>query len=216
MYLFIYFMCMCWPQGDHVVFSYVMVTSTTFPDPALAPDASTRREWALRRECRGLVFAKATGQLISRRLLPSSLAMEWSHPSIHPSIMPYMPLSSHDDDDDDDMIRHRYHKFFNVNEMKESQAANIDFSQPHVILEKLDGSMVGTPTPIPCAPATRHLMDPFYMFSAPYMVEGRLIFATKKGHSPVSDDVQKHVERVKASHDYFGFLHFWIHQGFTP
>jgi hypothetical protein len=38
----------------------------------------------------------------------------------------------------------RYHKFFNINESREANVANIDFSRPHVILEKLDGSMVCT------------------------------------------------------------------------
>ncbi len=83
-----------------MVFSYVLVTTETFPDPALAPDPPyvrasrptvacvscavrsrqawcvagtrlcvvrrTRRVWQVRRECRGLVFAKS-GELLSRR-----------------------------------------------------------------------------------------------------------------------------------------------------
>lgn len=36
----------------------------------------------------------------------------------------------------------RYHKFFNLGERQETLPENIDFSQPHVILEKLDGSMI--------------------------------------------------------------------------
>jgi len=39
----------------------------------------------------------------------------------------------------------RLHKFFNVNEKEETLSTAIDFNQPHIILEKLDGSMV---TPI--------------------------------------------------------------------
>lgn len=35
-----------------------------------------------------------------------------------------------------------YHKFFNVNERDETAFAKIDISQPHHILEKLDGSMI--------------------------------------------------------------------------
>ncbi len=35
-----------------------------------------------------------------------------------------------------------YHKFFNVNEKPESMIGVIDWSQPHTILEKLDGSMI--------------------------------------------------------------------------
>ena len=33
-------------------------------------------------------------------------------------------------------------KFFNVNEREETLIQHIDFSQPHLILEKLDGSMI--------------------------------------------------------------------------
>ena len=39
----------------------------------------------------------------------------------------------------------RLHKFFNVNEKEETLSTAIDFNQPHIILEKLDGSMI---TPI--------------------------------------------------------------------
>jgi len=36
----------------------------------------------------------------------------------------------------------RLHKFFNVNERDETQLNRIDLTQPHVILDKLDGSMI--------------------------------------------------------------------------
>lgn len=45
-------------------------------------------------------------------------------------------------DMDGNLINRRYHKFFNVNERDETQLEKIDFTEPHVILEKLDGSMV--------------------------------------------------------------------------
>lgn len=48
---------------------------------------------------------------------------------------------------DGKVISRRLHKFFNVNERDETQADKIDLSKPHVILEKLDGSMI-TPIPI--------------------------------------------------------------------
>ena len=35
-----------------------------------------------------------------------------------------------------------FHKFFNVNEREETQMNRIDMSQPHVVMEKLDGSMI--------------------------------------------------------------------------
>lgn len=40
------------------------------------------------------------------------------------------------------IMSRRLHKFFNVNERDETQAGRIDLSRPHVILEKLDGSMI--------------------------------------------------------------------------
>ena len=43
---------------------------------------------------------------------------------------------------DGSIMARRLHKFFNVNERDETQFSVIDFTQPHVILEKLDGSMI--------------------------------------------------------------------------
>lgn len=40
------------------------------------------------------------------------------------------------------IMARRLHKFFNVNERDETAAYKIDMSKPHVILEKLDGSMI--------------------------------------------------------------------------
>ena len=40
------------------------------------------------------------------------------------------------------LISRPYHKFFNFNENAFTSRAHVDLSQPHVILEKLDGSMI--------------------------------------------------------------------------
>ena len=40
------------------------------------------------------------------------------------------------------IMSRRLHKFFNINERDETQFHDIDFTQPHMILEKLDGSMI--------------------------------------------------------------------------
>lgn len=56
----------------------------------------------MRRECRGLIFDSASGELLSRP----------------------------------------YHKFFNVGERPELAMDEVDMSANHVILEKLDGSMI--------------------------------------------------------------------------
>jgi len=42
------------------------------------------------------------------------------------------------------LVGRSYQKFHNLNENEEYQEHNIDFSQPHVVLDKLDGSMVHT------------------------------------------------------------------------
>lgn len=43
---------------------------------------------------------------------------------------------------DGKIMARRLHKFFNVNERDETQMYRIDLNRPHVILEKLDGSMI--------------------------------------------------------------------------
>jgi RNA ligase len=50
------------------------------------------------------------------------------------------------------LISRPLHKFFNVNQVDETQAHKIDLDQPHVILEKLDGSFI---RPLPAAGAYR-------------------------------------------------------------
>jgi len=50
-------------------------------------------------------------------------------------------------DREGNLISRPYHKFFNVLEKDETQLHKIDLGQPHVILEKMDGSMI-RPLPI--------------------------------------------------------------------
>lgn len=97
-------------EGGYTVINYVVQMSDTFP-PVETHGGSAKmrveasRAKAILRECRGMVFNTATGEVLARR----------------------------------------YHKFFNVGEKDETQINKIDFDEPHVILEKLDGSMI---TPI--------------------------------------------------------------------
>ena len=49
---------------------------------------------------------------------------------------------------DGNLIRRAYHKFFNLNEREETLIDLVDFSSSHIILEKIDGSMV-TPLFLP-------------------------------------------------------------------
>jgi T4 RnlA family RNA ligase len=46
------------------------------------------------------------------------------------------------DIDTGDVVAKPYHKFFGVNQLPETQSSVIDWSQPHLILDKLDGSLI--------------------------------------------------------------------------
>lgn len=48
------------------IFSYFFTRSDTFPDPTQVT-GEKRRNYQIRRECRGLVFNQKTGEIISRR-----------------------------------------------------------------------------------------------------------------------------------------------------
>lgn len=74
------------------------------------------------------------------------------------------------------IIRRPFHKFFNVNERPETLENLIDFSQPHVILEKLDGSMI-----------------------TPFIIEknGPIRWATKMGETDISAQVEAYLLNVK-------------------
>jgi len=45
-------------------------------------------------------------------------------------------------DTEGNIMSRPFHKFFNVNERDETQAYTLDMSRPHVIMEKMDGSMI--------------------------------------------------------------------------
>lgn len=71
------------------------------------------------------------------------------------------------------IIRLSYHKFKNINQSVEYQAQNFDLSQPHVIQEKLDGSMI-----------------------APFPVGTIWEFGTRAGITDVSKLAQSHFDRM--------------------
>lgn len=88
------------------------------------------------------------------------------------------------------VIARRYHKFFNVGEKAETQINEIDFNQPHVILEKLDGSMI---TPIP--------------------VNGEIRWGTKMGVTEVAKPVEAF---VAARPQYEKFATYCASMNVTP
>ncbi len=89
-----------------------------------------------------------------------------------------------------DIIRRPFHKFFNVNERDETQDHRIDLSQPHAILEKLDGSMI-----------------------APFIVNGEMIWGTKMGATDVAKPVE---EFVKNNPHYLSFANWMLSMNLTP
>ena len=77
------------------------------------------------------------------------------------------------------VLAHRFQKFFNVNEREETLVENIDFSQPHIILEKLDGSMI--------TPLVWPERDGDYTYS-------NVRWATKMGETEIADQVVNFID----------------------
>lgn len=88
------------------------------------------------------------------------------------------------------LINRRYHKFFNVNEKDETQLDKIDWNKPHVILEKLDGSMV-----------------------TPCYVNGHIRWMTKMGITDTSMEAEAF---VASRLEYVKFAAEMIKDGITP
>lgn len=71
-----------------------------------------------------------------------------------------------------DIICRPLHKFFNIFEKEETQLQELDFSQPHTVYTKVDGSMI-----------------------VPFMVNGEIRFGTKMGITDVSIQAEKVVAK---------------------
>jgi RNA ligase len=89
-------------------------------------------------------------------------------------------------DRDGKIIARPFHKFFNLGEKE--QPDQIDWSRPHVVFDKLDGSMVH-----------------------PAIVDGTLVFMTRMGVTPQSQAAQKH-----ASPALLRLSSVMIERGVTP
>lgn len=88
------------------------------------------------------------------------------------------------------LINRRFHKFFNVNERPETALEKIDWSKPHYILEKLDGSMV-----------------------SPCKINGHIRWMTKMGIT----DTSMEAEYFVATHpEYQLFADEMLSSGYTP
>ncbi len=94
------------------------------------------------------------------------------------------------DSETGELINRRYHKFFNVNERDETLLDKIDWSRPHVILEKLDGSMV-----------------------SPCYINGHLRWMTKMGITDTSMEAETF---VASRPEYVGFADEMYSLDHTP
>jgi RNA ligase len=94
------------------------------------------------------------------------------------------------------VIARRYHKFFNLGERAECSTQAVDFSMPHVILEKLDGSMI----------------TPFYVGNLEDIAPEKMRWGTKMGET----DVSKPVEAFIAAHPtYANYAAHCFYAGYT-
>ncbi len=81
-----------------------------------------------------------------------------------------------------------FHKFFNLNERVSTSIQNLDFSKPHIVMDKIDGSMIH---PLKNA-------------------KGEIIWCTKLGKTEVSDKV---LPLVKANPNLINFANWCFSQG---
>ena len=81
-----------------------------------------------------------------------------------------------------------FHKFFNVNEKEETQSHVLDLSRPHIVMDKLDGSMI-----------------------RPVVQNGMVRLATKMGVTDIA------IEAEQLLHpDQYDWLEDMMFDGFTP
>lgn len=81
-----------------------------------------------------------------------------------------------------------FHKFFNVNEKEETQAHVLDLSRPHVVMDKLDGSMI-----------------------RPVRMDGMIRLATKMGVTDIAIEAEKLLDYYQ-----YCWLEDMMVDGFTP
>jgi len=105
------------------------------------------------------------------------------------------------------LLSRRFHKFHNIGEREETRPENIDFTQPHNILDKLDGSMISS------------YMDPYdhvksiSQQDSTYFV-GKVFWGTMYGNTEVANGASEFVEQ--SNYDYEGFARDCMSDGWTP
>jgi len=92
-----------------------------------------------------------------------------------------------------DIMSRPFHKFFNVSEREETQLHNLDMSKPHVIMEKMDGSMV-----------------------RPLYLDGRIQLATKMGVTDVAEEALEYLLSRSDAAEITVWMQRMIAAGITP
>lgn len=91
------------------------------------------------------------------------------------------------------LISRPFHKFFNVGERLETHPENLDLARAHVIMDKLDGSMI-----------------------RPFILEGNLHLGTKMGITDVSLQAEKWLKANDASGEKWQWMFDVCVAGWTP
>lgn len=96
--------------------------------------------------------------------------------------------------EDGSLATRKFEKFFNVNEREETLLQNIDLSKPHVILEKLDGSMI-----------------------TPFLRDDKIEYHTKMGVTEVAGPVNEFTRNINAQGPWYDdFSYDLIQSKLTP
>jgi T4 RnlA family RNA ligase len=90
----------------------------------------------------------------------------------------------------DRLIRRPFQKFFNVGERSDTHLSNINVDTPHLILDKLDGSMI-----------------------VPFMTVSGLKWGTKMGVTDVATQIYPFLQK---NPQYIKFAEFWIKANYSP
>lgn len=93
-------------------------------------------------------------------------------------------------DESGKLICRKYHKFFNVNEKEETQINKVNLYEPHVVLEKLDGSLI----------SAQPTQDGF-------------VLVTKAGVTEISQQAE---DFIKDKSHYSTFIHKCFQRNVTP
>jgi len=94
-------------------------------------------------------------------------------------------------DENGNVIGRRFHKFFNLGEREETLPANVDFTNPHHILLKEDGSMM-----------------------SPYKLNGEIVWGTMMGHTDFGIACEDFI--AQSGVNYNGFTNHLLTQQYNP